>query len=156
MTSMSKKADLFDKAIVDLWLAESAVNYRADATINSCSQCVEKMIKGTLKCYDLDYDFTHNISDLYERILDAKEIINTKDFSKEIALIGVWGNSIRYKNMKDDPNINDGKKILRLTNEIVISLASLAKVEPFYREAKEYNDRIYKASLEKKNSDEIE
>lgn len=33
MTSMSKKADLFDKAIVDLWLAKIAVDYRADATI---------------------------------------------------------------------------------------------------------------------------
>lgn len=155
MTSMSKKADLFDKAIVDLWVAKSAVNYRADATINSCSQCVEKMIKGTLRCYELDYDFTHNISDLYEKILGAKEIITIKDFSKEIALIGVWGNSIRYKNMKDDPTIGDGKKILQHTNEIVASLASLSKVEPFYREAKEYNDKIYKASLENKNSDEI-
>lgn len=54
MTAISKKAELFDKAIVDLWQAEQAANFRPDAAIYNCSQCVEKMIKGVLRCYDID------------------------------------------------------------------------------------------------------
>ena len=153
MTIMSKKAELFDKALIDLWQAEQAASFRADATIYSCSQCVEKMIKGVLKCYDIEYDYDHNLDSAYEKIVSSKKIPLTKDLTKHVDAIGVFGNAIRYKNMNNDPSIQDALKILNYTKEIVDNLSSLPGVKTFFTEAYQYNKALLRKSedLLKKN-----
>jgi HEPN domain-containing protein len=68
MRQMTKKAELFDKAIGDLWTAKQIYKVRPDYAIYHCAQCLEKTLKGIMLCFDKDYDHTHDLNKLLTSI----------------------------------------------------------------------------------------
>lgn len=151
MIQTSKKAELFDKALVDLWQAEQVMFYRPDATIYHCAQCIEKMLKGALKCYDIGYDYDHDLEKLYKNLKDSEKVILNNVSSKSISSISLWGNSIRYKNMSNDPELQDGIQIFDLTKGVVKELSALEKVKIYFQEAQMLNKKLIRQAEELKS-----
>ena len=58
---ISKKAELFHKAIEDVWVAEQIWKVSPNNAVWHCTQAVEKMLKGFLRCLNRDYDYGHEL-----------------------------------------------------------------------------------------------
>jgi len=65
---VSKKAELFYKALEDVWVAERTWQGSPNNAIWHCTQAVEKTMKGFLRCLNKDYDHTHELKDLLDAV----------------------------------------------------------------------------------------
>lgn len=143
MREMTEKAVLFDKAIGDLWIAEQIYKLRADYAIWHCSQSIEKMLKGTLKCCGKNYDHTHEISDLLEECLKAANVVISDDIQKDILYLSRINNSIRYKNRGIDPD-GEAKGIIKKTSGIMDHLSQIPDIKQYYQEALQLHNKMLK------------
>ena len=75
---LSKKAELFHKAVEDIWVAE-------------------KIMKGYLRCFNKEYGYDHNLKALLEA---TEELIDlTKEVTDNILYLNRFEGKLRYKNM---------------------------------------------------------
>ena len=54
---ISKKAELPYKALEDIWAAEQIWRGSPNNAVWHCTQAVEKIIKGFLRCLDKEYNY---------------------------------------------------------------------------------------------------
>ena len=65
---ISKNAELFYKALEDLWVAEQSWFASPNIAVWSCTQAVEKTLKGFLRCFNKDFDHGHQLRFLLDDV----------------------------------------------------------------------------------------
>jgi len=94
---ISKNAELFFKAMEDLWVAERIWHGSPNNAVWHCTQAVEKTMKGFLRCLNIDYNHGHDLDVLLENVLTVFEI--HKEVSQHILYFDTFGIALRYKNL---------------------------------------------------------
>jgi HEPN domain-containing protein len=146
---ISKNAELFFKALEDVWVAEQTWYGSPNNAVWHCSQAVEKTMKGFLRCLNMDYDHGHELEPLLENVLTVFEI--PKKVSQHILYFDAFGTALRYRNMSDDPSPEDAKIAITRTNQIMQEFNNNPKVSQFMDEAKEVHRKMLRAGCEKQS-----
>ena len=143
---ISKKAELFHKAVEDVWIAEYAWKVSPNNAVWHCTQAVEKTMKGYLRCFNKDYSYDHNLKTL----LDATEELFAlpKEVSDSILYLNRFESKLRYKNMSADPTKEDAKVAIARTKQIMREFSSNPTISNFMKEAEEVHAKILKANCE--------
>jgi len=144
--SISKKAELFHKAIEDIWIAEQIWEVTPNNAVWHCTQAVEKTLKGYLKCAARDYEHGHELVVLLEEV--EVDTTLTPDTVKYIHFLNRYGTGLRYKHMISDPTANDAKLAIDRAKHILHEFETLTIVKEYIREAGE----VHKNTLRKLNS----
>ena len=76
---ISKNAELFFKALEDVWVAEQIWKVPPNNAVWHCHQAVEKTMKGFLRCFGEDYEYGHDLYELTEVIRPFFEISEEND-----------------------------------------------------------------------------
>ena len=147
---ISKNAELFFKAMEDLWVAERIWHGSPNNAVWHCTQAVEKTMKGFLRCLNIDYNHGHDLDVLLENVLTVFEI--PKEVSQHILYFDTFGIALRYKNMSNDPSPEDAKIAITRTERIMQEFNSNQKVAQFMDEAKEVHRKMLKTGCEKHTS----
>jgi len=145
---ISKNAELFFKAMEDLWVAERIWHGSPNNAVWHCTQAVEKTMKGFLRCLNIDYNHGHDLDVLLENVLTVFEI--PKEVSQHILYFDTFGIALRYKNMSNDPSPEDAKIAITRTERIMQEFNSNQKVAQFMDEAKEVHRKMLRASCERR------
>jgi len=149
---ISKNAELFFKALEDVWVAEQTWYGSPNNAVWHCIQAVEKTMKGFLRCLNIDYDHGHELDPLLENVLTVLEI--PKEISQYILYFDAFGSALRYRNMSGDPSPEDAKVAITRTKRIMQEFNNSPKVSQFVDEAKEVHIKMLRAGYEKHSSAE--
>ena len=143
----SKDAELFYKALYDIWAAEQVWYGSPNIAVWHCTQAVEKTMKGFLFCYKIEYDHDHTLKFLLEDVESASVV--TDECKENILFLDTFGNKLRYRNMSNDPSPEDAKLAISRTKQIMQEFNENPKISQFMDEAREVHIKILKANLEK-------
>ena len=139
-----KNAELFYKALEDVWVAEQIWKGSPNNAAWHCTQAVEKAMKGFLRCLSSDYDYGHELKGLLDAV--DSHINLPPDITKNILYIDRFGVSLRYKTMTSDPSREEAKTAISRTKEIIEELGRNPVVSSFLKEAEEVHAKILKAN----------
>ena len=137
---ISKKSELFHKAIEDIWVAEQIWEVTPNNAVWHCTQAVEKILKGYLRCADRGYEHGHELVVLLEEV--EVDTTLTPDTVKYIHFLNRYGTGLRYKHMTSDPTIDDAKLAIDRVKHILLEFENLEVVKEYIREAKEVHKKI--------------
>ena len=141
---ISKNAELFHKAVEDIWVAEQVWKVTPNNAVWHCAQAAEKMMKGLLRCLNEDYDYGHDLSELLNAIEPFVEL--KPETIKYILYLNGFGISLRYKHMKSDPTTDEASIAISRTKQIVQEFHTYQSISDFIKEAEEVHLKILKAS----------
>ena len=144
---ISKKAELFYKALGDIWVAEQTWHGNLNIAAWICTQAAEKTMKGFLRCLNMDYDHGHKLTALLEEVESVYNV--TAETKTYIIYLDDFDLSLRYKNMPNDPTPEDAKTAISRAKHIMEELGANPKISPYIDEAKEVHNKIIRASNEK-------
>jgi len=145
---IDRNAELFYKALEDVWAAEQTWQGSPNIAVWHCTQAVEKTMKGFLFCLKVDYDHGHELNILLDEVLNIFDI--PKATSELIMYFNSFGNRLRYKNMSNDPSMEDAQLAISRTKQIMQVFNDNPKVSQYIDEAKEVHKKILKANYETK------
>jgi len=148
---ISKNAVLFYKALQDIWCAEQTFIGSPNNAIWSCCQAVEKSMKGLLQCYGIDAGSTHDLGILLEDL--QKETTISQETANNIQRLVRYDQRLRYKNLKDDPTVDEAKVVIKYSNEIMNEIGGNSKCSGFIDEAKEVYAKLLKANIKNRDID---
>ena len=148
---ISKKAELFLKAIEDIWSAEQLWGGSPNNAVWHCTQAAEKVMKGFLRCHNMDYDCGHELRPLLEVVESVFEL--SAEAKKSIVFLDDFGVGLRYKNMSDDPSQGDAKVAISRAKHIMQEFKNHADVTAYMKEGEEVHQKILKASLQETSDD---
>jgi len=137
---ISKKAELFHKAIEDIWVAEQIWEVTPNNAVWHCTQAVEKILKGYLTCVNRDYEHGHELVLLLEEV--EVDTTLTPDTVKYIHFLNRYGTGLRYKHMVSDPTVDDAKLAIYRTKHILLEFSNLTTVKEYIQEAEEVHKKI--------------
>jgi len=140
---ISKKAELFFKAIEDIWVAEQTWHGSPNNAVWHCTQAVEKTMKGFLRCLNMDYDHGHELESLLESILTVFEL--PIEVTQHILYFNTYGTALRYKTLTDDPSPKDAEIAIKRTIQVMQEFHSNQKASMFMDEAKEAHKKMLSA-----------
>jgi len=143
----SKNAELFLKALEDVWVAEQTWHGSPNNAVWHCHQAVEITMKGFLRCIGEEYDYGHDLNELAEVI--RPHYMLSEDNDKNILFIEHYNVRLRYKNMPNDPSAEDARIAISRTKQILREYNDNPKIARFMDEAKEVHLKILKANYEK-------
>ena len=147
----SSNAELFFKALEDVWVAEQAWNGSPNNAVWHCTQAIEKTMKGYLRCLKMDYDYGHELNLLLDAVMtDFKMSDKTEE---HIMYLSDFETKLRYKNLSNDPSPEDAKIAISRTKQIMQEFNNNPKVSHYMDEAKEVHSKILKANYEKYTDD---
>ena len=140
---ISKEAELFYRALEDVWVAEQVWKGSPNNATWHCTQAVEKTMKGFLRCLKREYDYGHKLNEL----LDAVDplISMPEEITKYILYLDRFEIALRYKNMSSDPTAEEAHTAINRTKEIMLEFGKNPKVLSYMKEAKEVHAKILKA-----------
>ena len=141
---ISKKAELFYKALEDVWSAEQLWAGSPNNAVWLCTQAAEKTMKGFLNCLNKDYNYSHNLKELLDVIRPLIEM--QPETLKNIMYLNNFGVKLRYKNMPTDPTKEDSKVAISRTKQIIQEFSNNTNTSSFIKEAGEVHSKILKAS----------
>jgi len=144
---ISKKAELFYKALGDIWVAEQTWHGNPNIAAWICAQAAEKTMKGFLRCLNMDYDYGHKLTILLEEVEVVYNV--TAETKTYIMYLDDFDLSLRYKNMPNDPTPEDAKIAISRAKHIMEELGANPQITPFLDEAKEVHNKVIRASNEK-------
>jgi HEPN domain-containing protein len=144
---ISKNAELFFKALEDVWVAEQTWYGSPNNAVWHCTQAVEKTMKGFLRCLNVDYDHGHELDPLLEIVLTIFEVPMV--VTQHILYFDAFGTALRYKNMSNDPSPEDAKIAITRAKQIMQEFNNCPKASQFMDEAKEVHKKMLRASYEK-------
>lgn len=142
---ISKKAELFYKALEDVWAAEQLWRGSPNNAVWHCTQAAEKTLKGFLRCLNREYDYGHELKDLLDA---ADELIElTPETITYILYLNRFGVGLRYKNMSSDPSIDEANVAIARTKQIIQEFGSHSDVSSYMKEAEEVHSKVLKVNL---------
>jgi len=141
-----KNAELFYKALEDVWVAEQIARGSPNNAAWHCTQAVEKAMKGLLRCFNSDYDYGHELKEL----LDAVDLLIDlpTEITKDILYIDRFGVALRYKSMASDPTVEEAMVAISRAKGIINELGKNPNVSSFLKEAEEVHTKTLKSSAE--------
>ncbi|MCL2200927.1 MAG: HEPN domain-containing protein [Oscillospiraceae bacterium] len=142
---ISKNAELFHKAIEDIWISEQIWKVTPNNAVWHCTQAVEKILKGYLKCTGKNYEHGHELIALLEDVEVYTTL--TPDTVRYIHFLNRYSTGLRYKHMTSDPTADDAKLAIERAKCILSEFNNLATVKEHIQEAKE----VHKKALGKLN-----
>jgi len=143
----SKNAELFFKALEDVWIAEQSWLGSPNNSVWHCAQAAEKTMKGYLRCINVDYDYGHELNLLLDEVLSVFSV--SEETKKYIVYLADFGIGLRYKNMSNDPSPEDAKIAISRTKHIMQEFSNNHTVSKYMDEAKEVHKKMLKANYEK-------
>lgn len=143
--NIDKKSVLFFKAYEDIWAAERVFAGSPNIAVWHCTQAVEKTLKGFLLCNNTPCDETsHEIEPLLEEVVS---IIAISDECKANTLnISIYKSGLRYRNLSNDPTVEDAKTIISRAKQIMREINANPKTSQFMNEAREVHVKMLEAS----------
>jgi len=144
---ISKNAELFYKALGDIWVAEQTWHGNPNIAAWICAQAAEKTMKGFLRCLNKDYDHGHKLTTLLEEVELVYNV--TAETKKYIMYLDDYNLGLRYKNMPNDPTPEDAKIAILRAKYIMEEFSAIPKITKFLDEAKEVHKKVMRASIEK-------
>ena len=144
----TKNAELFYKALEDIWVAEQSWFVSPNIAVWHCTQAAEKTMKGFLRCNNMEYEHVHELRFLLE---DVESVFTVSEECKEFILyLDRFGNKLRYRNMPSDPLPEDARIAISRTKQIMQEFNANPKISQYMDEAREVFTKILKsnASLE--------
>jgi len=144
---LSKNAELFYKALEDTWVAEQSWFTSPNIAAWSCTQAVEKTMKGYLRCVNVDYSHSHQLVSLMEDVVSVMEL--TPETKKYVLYLDEFGSNLRYKSMATDPTPEDARIAIARTKHIINEFNKITVISSFMNEAKEVHSKILKSSYER-------
>lgn len=148
---ISKNAELFYKALEDVWAAERTWFGSPNIAMWNCTQAIEKVMKGYLRCLNWDYDFGHELKPLMDEVMSSFKISEVSE--EHIMYLNRHGVNLRYKIMTNDPSPEDAKLAITRTKNIIQEFNANPNVSQFMNEAREVHTKILRANLEKYGED---
>ena len=148
---ISKKAELFYKALEDVWSAEQLWTGSPNNALWHCTQAVEKTMKGFLNCLNTDYDYGHELKDLLDAVFELISI--SPDTAEFINYLNRFGIGLRYKNMSTDPTVDDARIAISRTKVIIHEFGKHPGVSGAMKEAQEVHKKILKANYVKSSKE---
>ena len=144
---ISRNAELFYKALEDMWSAEQVWYGNPNTAVWLCTQAAEKTMKGFLFSQNMDYDHGHELDILLDEVLNKYDV--PKKISQLILFLNTFGNRLRYRNMLNDPLPEDAQLAISRTKQIMREFNSNPKISSYMDEAREVHLKIIKANYEK-------
>lgn len=153
---ISKKAELFYKALEDVWAAEQLWRGSPNIAVWHCTQAAEKTMKGFLRCSNRDYDYGHELKDLLDAVFEVTSL--SPDITEYINFLNRYGMGLRYKNMSTDPTVDDARVAISRTKTIMQEFGKHPGVSDALKEAEEVHKKTLKANYNQslKNEQEAE
>ena len=143
----TKNAELFYKALEDMWAAEKTWHGSPNIAVWHCTQAAEKIMKGFLRCQNMDYDHIHELRFLLAEVESVFTV--TEECNEYILYLDTYGNKLRYRNMTTDPSPEDARLAITRTKQIILEFNTNPKISQFMDEAREVHTKVLKANLEK-------
>ena len=140
---MRRKAELFYKALEDVWVAEQVWKGSPNNAVWHCTQAAEKTMKGYLRCFNKEYGYDHNLEELSDAVNDLFELPD--NINKYIINLNGYIGRLRYRNMPADPTAEEAKVAISRTKTIMDEFAKIADVSGYMAEAKEIHLKILKS-----------
>ncbi|MDR2571807.1 MAG: HEPN domain-containing protein [Oscillospiraceae bacterium] len=147
---LNRKAELFYKALEDIWVAEQSWFVSPNIAVWSCTQAVEKILKGFLRCVNMDYDHGHELEPMLENVLSVYDL--TPETKKYIMYLNDFKGNLRYKNMTSDPTPEEARIAIARTKYILQEFSNNNVVIGFINEAKEVHAKLLKSRIEEYSS----
>jgi len=144
---ISKNAELFFKALEDIWVAEQSWFGSPNNAVWSCTQAVEKTMKGFLRCLNREFDYGHELKEILfalDTLIDLS--VNTVDYINYLNRFSV---GLRYKNMANDPSPEDARIAISRAKHIMQEFSGNPKISQFMDEAREVHAKVLKLCYEK-------
>lgn len=104
-------------------------------------------MKGFLRCLNEDYDYGHELKDLLDAVDELISI--SPDITKYIHYLNRFGIGLRYKNMSNDPTVDDARTAISRTKEIMQEFRKHPDILNFMKEAEEVHSKILRTNYEK-------
>jgi len=101
----------------------SRPNY--DAVCFHCQQCIEKLLKGALKCLDVDPPHVHDIAYLTKLLSDAGMALNADE--RDLRLLGQSAVVFRYPG--ENATAEDAKEVMAICTRLRVALLKLIDEE---------------------------
>jgi len=141
---ISKNAELFFKALGDVWVAEQTWYGNPNIAAWICAQAAEKTMKGFLRCLNMDYDHGHKLVTLLEDVESVFSV--TAETKKYVMYLEDYDLGLRYKNMPNDPTPEDAKIAIARAKYIIGEFGANPKISQFMDEAREVFTKMLKAN----------
>ena len=137
---ISNNAQLFFKALEDVWVAEQIWSGSPNNSVWHCTQAVEKTMKGYLRCLNTGYDYGHEIHLLLDAIISDFKI--SDQVEEYIMYLNDFQTKLRYKNLSNDPSPEDAKVAISRTKQIMQEFNDNPKISQFMDEAREVYTKV--------------
>jgi len=142
---ISSNAELFFKALEDVWVAEQTWHGSPNNSVWHCTQAVEKTMKGYLRCLNMDYSFGHELNLLLDVVMTDFKVSDLVE--EHIIYLNDFESKLRYRNLSDDPSQEDAKIAISRTKHIMQEFNDNPKVSKFMDEAREVHIKLIKANV---------
>ena len=138
-----RKAELFYKALEDVWAAERLWRGSPNNAVWHCTQAAEKTMKGYLMCHDKEYGYDHNLRKLLDAVSELFDL--AEDIIDYIVYLDAFESKLRYKNMTTDPTAEGAKLAISRTKMIMDAFEKNPDISSYIKEAKEVHAKILKS-----------
>ena len=143
---IDKNSVLFYKACEDIWAADRVLAGSPNIAVWLCTQAVEKILKGFLQCNNISYDSSHELEPLLEEVVFLVKL--SDECKTNVLNISIYKSGLRYKNMSNDPSLEDARLVIKRTKQIISEFNGLPKISSFMDEAREVHVKMVNANID--------
>jgi len=144
---ISKNAELFFKALEDIWMAELSWYASPNNAAWHCTQAAEKMLKGFLRCLESEYDYGHELMPLLHALAPFYKV--SEGFEEYVMYLNDFSSSLRYKSMSGDLSPEEARVAVARTKHLLQELRNCDAACRYIDEASEVHKKLLKSSSEK-------
>ena len=146
---LRRKAELFHKALEDIWVAEQIWQVTPNIAVWHCTQAAEKIMKGHLFCFNKEFGYDHDLKTL---LREANKLVELTDNANETILyLDEFKSRLRYRHMPTDPTAEDAKLSIAKAKSIIDEFGKIPDISSYISEAKEVHAKILKSFTDRKS-----
>ena len=145
----SSNAELFFKALEDVWVAEQIWHGSPNNAVWHCTQAAEKTMKGYLRCLNMDYDYGHELNLLLDAVMSNFKI--SEQTEEYIMYLNDFESKLRYKNLSNDPSPEEARIAISRIKQIIQEFSDNPKVTQFVGEAREVHAKMLRVNIKLEN-----
>ena len=150
---ISKNAELFFKALEDIWMAELSWYGSPNNSAWHCIQAAEKLLKGFLRCLKQEYDYGHELMPLLYALTTSNKV--SVEFEEYVMYLSDFSSSLRYKSMSSDPSPEEARVAIARTKYLLQELRNYDMASAYINEASEVHLKLLKSSSDKYSNVDI-